>query len=90
MPSRLNDDFSDQAITEIDPDEAAINQYETDTIGLPDLPGKTSLSEAELNLADRPPLNDAPDSLTGAVMENLRVGAGAAPDTPNEDEVDDT
>ncbi len=74
MPRTTDDNLTDEEVTELDPQQAD-RPVET-TIGLPDLPGKSLMREYEMNISAHPPDDSAPDSLTGAVMENLRVGAG--------------
>ncbi|MFN7945281.1 MAG: hypothetical protein U0Z53_08015 [Blastocatellia bacterium] len=74
MPRTTAYDLTDEEVTELDPLNA--DKPAETSIGLPDLPGKSLMPEYEMNISDHPPDGSAPDSLTGAVMENLRVGAG--------------
>ncbi len=79
-------DLTDEEVTELDPDKAAARDAEEVAIGLPDLPGKTRLPEYAMNTPDHPPDDDAPDSMTEAVMRNLRIGAGSDEDEDREGE----
>ncbi len=81
--------LTDAEVTEFDADEIGAHQLEAETIGLPDLPGKSRLDEREMDMPLHPPAGNAPDSMTEAVMESLRVGVGVAPadeDAQEEDE----
>jgi len=86
MPQGTAPGLTDEEVTELNVDRVGENELEAVNIGLPDTPGKSRLSENEMNLAIFPPDGEAPDSLTKAVMDNLRVGAGIARD---ENEVDE-
>jgi hypothetical protein len=79
MPTRPDDEFTEEEIAELAPVKIGRELLEVGNVGLPDLPGKTVLTENELSIATAPSLPDAPDSMTEAVIENLRVGAGATP-----------
>lgn len=76
MPQTTTYDLTDEEVTELDPKDAD-KPVETN-IGLPDLPGKSLMNESQMNIPDHPPDGSAPDSMTKAVMENMRVGAGSA------------
>jgi hypothetical protein len=69
MPANYN--LTDEEVTELNPQGAAQGA------GLPDTPGKWRVP-AQADVPSAPPNGDEPDSMTGAVMENLRVGAGGA------------
>ena len=77
MPTKHANDLADQDISDLNSEEIGDDLFEAGNVGLPDLPGKTQLGEDELNIATAPSLPDSPDSMTEAVMENLRVGVGA-------------
>jgi hypothetical protein len=83
MPTRPDDNRDDRGIANSDSVEVSNDPLEAGNIGLPNLPGKTRLAE-DLNVTTFPPSPDAPDSMTEAVMENLRVGVGVAPDEEQE------
>ncbi|HZS07805.1 MAG TPA: hypothetical protein VFD58_23420 [Blastocatellia bacterium] len=86
MPQTTPHRLTDKETSQPDPDDAGATNAGEEAIGLPDLPGKSRLAEHQLNIPDYPPDEGAPDSMTGAVMENLRVGAGIA---NSEDERED-
>lgn len=75
MASRPSPDLTDEEVTELNPNEVAANQFEADNIGLPDLPGKSHFPEQSME-AGGIPLTGQADSMTQAVMDNLRVGVG--------------
>jgi hypothetical protein len=76
MQTRSDNDPAEQGISQLNPEELGDDPIEAADIGLPDLPGKTRLPEEAMNIPAHPPDADAPDSMTEAVMENLRVGVG--------------
>jgi hypothetical protein len=69
MPANYN--LTDEEVTELDPQAAAQGA------GLPDTPGKSRVPP-QADVPTAPPNGGEPDSMTGAVMEGLRVGAGDA------------
>lgn len=88
MANRTSPDLADEEVTELNPNDVAANQLEAETIGLPDLPGKSRLSEQGIDAGGLSLTGEA-DSMTKAVMDNLRVGVGATTgeeEDRNEDE----
>ena len=77
MQTRSKENPAEQGVSELNPAEIEDNPIEAGNSGLPDLPGKARFAEEEMNIPGHLTQSDAPDSMTEAVMENLRVGVGA-------------
>jgi hypothetical protein len=78
MAQTKKSNLKDEEQAEIEPENVEEQWPQEIPIGLPDLPGKSRLPEYAVNIPDHPPDEDAPDSMTEAVMENLRIGPGVA------------
>lgn len=86
----IPEELSDEEVTEFDQEEIGANQLEAEDIGLPDLPGKSRLDEVAMDIPIHPPSPEAPDSMTEAVMESMRVGVGTSQEESQFDEPDST